>query len=280
MYEKKAEDITTSIERYKVPNGWLVRDKVSGNMVFVEDSAATWTFADATSTPTPTPIPVPTPTPTPVPTPDPVPTPTPTPVPTTGKAVPKETQHYSLVNGVWESQPGWQSDIAALRFDVPNVGYGKTVEVAFERASNYDPTNRNVKIFRIWSNGLNYCNFYIGKPPVGGWMLYTEPLDPYAGDKAVRFYFDIPKPTGQFRKEVVSWKIPSGVGKSDGWFKYTIDGNTIVSTSAFQLNSSAYPGIPNTLFIQDDYSPNGGDAGAFPSSAFVKVKDNVTITVK
>jgi hypothetical protein len=229
-------------------------------------------FIDEVPKPSPTPTAKPTATPTAIPTPKPSPTPAPTAVPTplpSGSLTPKP-ENMKLVDGVWIAQSGWQSTVASLQYNT-GANYGDTVTIEFERTANYSVTGKNIKIFRVWDGQTgNYTNWYLGTQKDGSWVFYVEPLDPIKGQ--TRVYFQVPAYTGKARKEVITWKNPSSVGKADGNITYTIDGKQIFKISTLQLDSSKYPGIPDVVCIQDDYSPGSGDSGAPPSSASTAYK--------
>lgn len=175
-----------------------------------------------------------------------------------------------LVNGSYVAQPGWQTTVAALQYNTVS-DYGDTVTVEVERTGNYPVTGKNIKIFRVWDGQTgNYTNWYVGTQKDGSWRFYVEPLPVVKGSTSL--YFSIPAYNGKPRKEFWKWKNPSGPGKSDGTLLLTIDGKQIFYITKLQLDSSAYPGIPDVVCIQDDYSPASGDSGAPDSSASVSYK--------
>lgn len=212
----------------------------------------------------PVPVVVPPPPPPPPPTPTPAPTPTPP-----SNLTPSSIEHYKLdADGVWESQAGWQKDIAALGFDVAGVNYGKTVVLEFYRSANYDANNRNVKILRGWRRVGEQCDFFAGQAP-GNWRIFeTEGLNIPANYKGADFSW----PTTTPRLERWELKMNSAPGKWDGTASRFIDGKLEVKKDGWPFDSTDKPGLPHVWFIEDDYSPFDGDAGPFPSSAWVKVK--------
>lgn len=196
----------------------------------------------------------------------------------TGAPKPTLIQGYKLneATGVYESQPGWQRDIAALGFEVPGVDYGKTIILEFDRSGNYDPHNRNVKILRGWrDSGLpnvntdKACNTYVGKGPTDWKVVYTEGVGQPASKQTTN-EMSFPNPT--MRRERFEIKLSTGLGKADGSITRYINGVREFTKDGWQFDTPERPGLPKFWVIQDDYSPNTPDAGPFPDSAWVKVK--------
>ena len=76
--------------------------------------------------------------------------------------------------------------------------------------------DRNVKCFRVWKDERGVKpDLVCGSHKEGAWMVYSEPLNPVTG--LTRFYLSIPPVTGEWVKEVWSWRCPSAKGASDGF---------------------------------------------------------------
>lgn len=259
--------------RFEVPSGWIV-ETPGGGATFVPDYTKVWKIVDPSTDPdvgTPPINPLP---PTP-------PSPPAPPAPFT-TSMPDIVQYMSINNGVWKSVDGFQSRAASLQFQIPDVKPRDLITVELDIKAKLPWGNRNVKVpLRVWSPGFKQPNFYIGKPPAAGFMFYVEPFDPYAGDKAVRFYFQFPPYDGvNWRHEEYQWTVPSGLGKSDGSFQIKIDDHVIFRTDKLQLNDAQNPFWPSLVCLQTDYSPNQGDAGPFPSDSFFWVKDDTLLITR
>lgn len=214
----------------------------------------------------------------------PIPTPTPNPSPSAQGPFGVENfmiQNMKLVGDVYESLPGWQKDIAAIGIGVPGINYGKTMTLRFQRAANYDNKKRNIKILRGFTSrarlGIDKgaCNIYVGKTP-GEWRTTNTEGITVAASKQTTHWTDH-KP--EFRTEVWEVKFPSLVGRADGSIRRWVDGTLDVDQRSWQFDSMERPGLQTFWFIQDDYSPNSGDAGAPPADAWTKIRP-ISLEVK
>lgn len=294
------EPIPEGGQRLYVWNGWAVETPLGAGL-FVPDEKHQWTLTPnippdvppappaPPAPPEPPPVVPPTPTPPEPPTPpappappEPPPVPPIVPVPEPQFAYPTTIQLMSLEGAIWKSQPGFEGKQAVLSFDLPEPAYNVTYTIEAKVQAVLPWDGRNTKMFRLWAPGYTKPNLYIGKPPREGFMVYVEPFDPYAGARAVRFYPDFPKYTGEWRKETYRWKNPSAFGKSDGWMEIWIDGVLRWRTDKLQLNGMngtvRYDALPSIACLQADYSPNSGDAGPFPKGSYYNVEDSVKIT--
>lgn len=196
----------------------------------------------------------------------------PPPPPTTEILTPTLVQNMILEEGIWKSQPGWQSDIAALHFYKPEIKYGSIVTVTFQRKSSY-PWPGNIKVFRVWKDKPgNYPNWYVGHPANSSDLFYVEKLAPVTGVN--RFYLTLPPCDGQWHNETWIWKVNSNVEARDGELRIVRDGNPILSKVGVQFDDALYPGVANYIVIQDDPSSQ-----TFPADAYTWVKDiNISVS--
>lgn len=201
---------------------------------------------------------------------------------------PNQLQHmtWDEANGGYVSTPGWESDIAALRFRLPNVRYGSKVRVSFTRTGIF-PRTGNIKFLRCWNDlsGVKYPNFYVGQPDAGKLFVYTELLTPF-DSKTNHPYLDplaFPFGDGVPHNEVYSWTYPSAFGLKDGRFTIVVDGKVALDCLTWQCEgpgtgpdgkAMVCQGLPFDLFIQTDPSNQ-----VFPAGSYVKIKGvDISIT--